>query len=150
MEITFAKEQYPNCNAEIYNLLAQHYTEVKLKPDQIKLNLDDAAYRQMHGLGNLVLITARHDSDLVGYATVFLKADLHSAHTLTGFADSYYLLPAFRRGWAGIKLIREIERVLKELDVKKFYIGASLHMNTAKLFKFAKYQEEETIFSKLL
>ncbi len=146
----FAREKYADIIDEIHLLLPQHYAEVKLQPDQITLNLDDGYYRQMEDLGNLVLIAARADGKLVGYATVFLKADIHSAHTLVGFTDSYFLHPQYRRGWTGVKLIRFIEQTLKELGVKKIYIGATQHIGTASLFRFGKYHEEETIFSKIL
>ena len=125
----------------------------KHAPDRITLNLDDAGYRQIEDLGNLVLVTARAARAaprLVGYHLTFLRNDLHSVHTLIGYVDSYYLLPEYRRGWNGFRLIRESERVLRELGVQKVYVGATEHMQTENLFRFGKYQIEEKIFSKLL
>ena len=157
MSLRYQRERYADCIAEIAVLLPQHYAEVKLHPDQITLNLDDASYRAIEDLGNLVLIAARDDetliagrSQLIGYATVFLRADLHSAHTLAGYVDSYYLLPAYRRGWNGLKLFRCIEQVLKDLDVKQVFVGATKHMKTESLFRFGKYIESEVLYSKLL
>jgi len=151
--LRFTRERYADCIPEIHLLLPGHYAEVKHAPDRITLNLDDAGYRQIEDLGNLVLVTARAARAaprLVGYHLTFLRNDLHSVHTLIGYVDSYYLLPEYRRGWNGFRLIRESERVLRELGVQKVYVGATEHMQTENLFRFGKYQIEEKIFSKLL
>lgn len=148
--IQYARERFSDTIAEIRELLPRHYAEVKLRPDVVKLNLDEASYHHLEEQNSLVLVTGRYHGRLIGYHISFLKFDHHSSHSLIAATDGYYLLPEYRRGWNGIRLFRAAERILKELGVVKVYTGATLHMETAKMFRWSKYIEEEIIFSKLL
>jgi len=73
---------------------------------------DVECYRTLATAGVLVIITAREEGVLVGYAMGYLNRSAHHRSILCGYGDSIYLEPAYRGH--GAALLRAIERELKE------------------------------------
>ena len=145
--IEYNRETYASCIPEIMKLFPEHAKEVYVNQAQPKI--DDSVYRDLESNGLLVLITARRDGVLVGYSTSILARDRHS-NDLQAYVDSYYLIPSERKGWAGIKLLRVIEDTLRDIGVAEVTTGAKVHLDTAKLFEYHKYQQVEILYSKKL
>ncbi len=145
--IVFSRESYANAIAEIAPHIPSHFAEVY---GQTIGKLDDAAYQQIEANHDLVLIIGRDNGKLISYISAFLKRDMHSQGRLISYVDMYYLLPAYRKGWTGFHLVKAMEDELRRIGVKKIYASGLKSTNTSGLFKYGKYKEEETIYSKML
>ncbi len=143
-------ERFIDCKNEIEGLLVEHYAEVRLHKTEIALNYNPEHYQNLDNLGTLHLMIARLDDKIIGYHCSFLQYDIHSKDNLLAVVDNYFLQSDYRKGFAGIRLIRAAELSLKQRGVMKIYCSATKHLNTRKVFEYLNYFEEEIIFSKLL
>jgi GNAT superfamily N-acetyltransferase len=77
---------------------------------------------------------------------------LHYKSTLHGLVDLYYLLPAYRKGRAGIRLFQEAERALRAWGVVKLQTATKLHahLDMSRLLAWLGYTNVEKVYSKLL
>lgn len=74
---------------------------------QVSLNRE--LYQAVAAAGNLLFAGAFADGELVGYCSAFLLRHLHY-DCLMCQHDALFLLPAYRAGMAGLRLVRTIER----------------------------------------
>jgi L-amino acid N-acyltransferase YncA len=146
--IIFQRETFKHCIAEIQVLFDDHHREVYQGHLAGKISI--GTYQKYEDDNCLVLTTARRNNELVGYSTARTFNDAHADGTLVAYVDSYYLIKKERRGMAGVRLLTAIENELRSIGVKKIYTSAISHLNTEVLFRYNKYTEEETIYSKIL
>ena len=66
----FALEALAQVKREAEPLLQQHYEEIALNKDKIKLNPDWRAYAELDKINALRVFTARKDGKLMGYFVV--------------------------------------------------------------------------------
>lgn len=121
--ITFQVESWASYSTdpEVHGLWAEQYTAaVTENPSQLELNLDKAAYQILDQTGCLVIVTVRNSSKLIGYCLAVTRRHLHHP-TICGFEDTYFLTRTERKGRTGIRLISEMNRVLKERGCKIVY-----------------------------
>ena len=60
----------------------------------------------------------------------------------------FFMVESYRKGWAGIKLFTENEKMLKQLGVKKLFVMTKIHRDVTKIMQRLKYQAIEYIHSK--
>ena len=110
---------------------------------------DMALVRQLHCL------TVRDNGVLVGYLFVVVCPHLHYASTLWAQTDLFWLDPAYRSGFTGVRMFKEMEKKLREFKVKVVYINAKLHFESdrgtiGKIFERLGYKAVEIAYSKYL
>ena len=103
---------------EVAPLLARHWREIALYQEDVPLDLDWKVYRRMNEEGTLLLIAARDEGRLAGYAAFFLVRSPHYKSTLCGMNDVIFVAPEFRKSHIGLRLIRESESLLSTRGVK--------------------------------
>ena len=92
---------------ENFNLIEEHWEEVAAHdPSKRALNVDWETFRKLDDLEKLVTIVARHDGEVVGYAVFIMQQHLHAKDTLCAQNDALFLKKEYRKGTAGIKLIK--------------------------------------------
>ncbi len=96
------------------DLIATHGEEVEPEP----MDLDWPAYLMMERQGVYRSVSARRGGKLVGYDSYFVRPPLHHKSVVWAVNDALYLDPAERRGLTAARLVRESERLLKEIGVK--------------------------------
>jgi GNAT superfamily N-acetyltransferase len=135
-------------------LWALHYTEVAIDQEVIPLDMDLERYAALDAADVLHIVTMRTvpEQALVGYQTSLVSGHLHYKSTLVAAVDLYYVLPAYRQGWAGVRLFREAERTLKARGVVKIARGTKLHagLDMTRLFQYLGYRTTEQLLTKLL
>jgi hypothetical protein len=111
----FAHESYVNVKNEIKPLLDEHWKEIALHQDDIKLEPNWNAYSRMAEQGALRVYTARKSGQLVGYFVVFVLPSMHYMRHLFANNDILFLKKAERKGTTGIRLIKfAVEELKKE------------------------------------
>lgn len=100
------------------DMLHLHWEEVENHHEDAPLAINWTAYRNLERAGVLRLLLLRRTGQLVGYSVWFVQPTLHHALSTWAVCDVLYVDPDTRRGRAGVQLIVEGERMLRELGVK--------------------------------
>lgn len=150
MPITYQQESLATCKVDAQDLLQQHWEEIALNKDFIKLNPDWEAYYNLEEAGSLKIFTAREDSKLIGYFVVLCRKHLHYVDHVFAFNDILYLQKDYRKGFVGAKLMRFAEKCLKEDGVSVMIVNTKRHKPFDTLLEWLGYKHIENIYSKTL
>lgn len=90
-----------------------HWEEADTDREEVPLSPDWPHYRRLEKAGGYRVVTARQDGRMVGYSTFFLNRHTRAMMTIMAVSDVLYLAPEARRGWNGVRLLREADRLLK-------------------------------------
>ncbi len=112
------------------DLIALHWDEVALDKLAVPLAVDWAKYRQLDRAGVLRGVGLKRRGKLVGYNVFFVQPTLHYSTSLWALNDVLYLDPDERRGMAGARLVKQAERLLAEVGVKKIIYHTKLHLRS--------------------
>jgi hypothetical protein len=139
-------------------MLFDHWQEVGLDHDTIPLAPDWDEYRALEKMGRHRTIAMREFGELVGYNAFFTNKSLNYRHTLFATNNVIWLKPEKRKGMAGVRLIKESERLLGLVGaVKIFYhikvhilLGAKRSGTMGDLLLHLGYRHIEDSYSKVL
>ncbi|HEY3432555.1 MAG TPA: GNAT family N-acetyltransferase [Rhodocyclaceae bacterium] len=101
-------------------LFAPHYAEVGQK-DMGDINPDWAFWADLEAVGKAWIIGIYADDRLVGYSGFIVGPHAHYKHRLVAKNDVIFLLPEYRQGSLGLKLIGYSERALGAMGCYKVY-----------------------------
>lgn len=146
----YQHENYGNVKKDIKPLIIKHWEEIALNQDIIELNPDWDAYAKLDMGGSLRVFTVRTDNEqLVGYFVVIVSRSLHYSDHLFANNDIIFLLPEYRKGTTGIKLIDFAERELKAEGVTSLNINTKDHQSFDAILLRRGYQMIERVYSKV-
>lgn len=148
--ITYQQEFLENCEKDFRDLIELHWEEIALNKDKIKLNPDWDAYWGLEQGGHLKIFTARDDGKLVGYFVVIVSRHIHYKDHLFADNDIIYLHKDYRKGFTGIRLIKFVEKCLKEDGISVLKINTKVHQPFDKLMLFLKFGLVERVYTKYL
>lgn len=148
--ITFHVEPWSRFRTEGVQLWKDHWAEVAVDRDEIKLDVDFAQYDAQDAAGALHIVVARDEGRIVGYWSGLIRGHLHYGSTLHAFTDVYFVEKAYRKEGLGVALFSFVEKSLKARGVKKIVTATKVHLNHSALFKGLGYRETEIVFTKLL
>ncbi len=135
--LNFQVEHWFDCKEEMRPLWKIHWEEVSLNQEKIKLNIWDEAFDEAAKIGQLHVVTARYEKEIVGYHISLVRPHLHYRNSLTAYTDAFYLHPDYRKGFNGINLFKFLEKSLKARGVER--IIAMTKVNFDKNKKAALY-----------
>lgn len=142
------EETFSEARSDIEKLLAEHWEEIALNKDKIKLKPDWFGYEQMYMMGRLCIVTARDKGVVVGYAVFILMRHLHYSSNVYALNDVLFLKKSHRKGTAGFRLLRAAEQILRDKGVSKINWHVKVHHDFGVLLKRLGYQLEETVWGK--
>lgn len=148
--LTFMVETWADCRTEMAPLWFVHWQEIAIHRDVIALDPDLEQYAAMQAAGMLCLLIARCEGRMVGYYASIIKPHLHYRTVLHAFTDVYYLLPEFRKGRNGIRLIDAAKRVWRERGVKKAFTATKKHLNMGPVLLATGWEQTEDTYCILL
>lgn len=129
-----------------------HYDELALHKKAMPMGLDNEFYSNLQERNYLLVVTTRRDGRLIGYYVGILIA--HHPHNKdagkVATADMFYVLPAERRGGAGVRLLRAAEDALRTHGVKKATISTKLHFESGALLDALGWEVTDIVRQKLL
>lgn len=125
--ITFQKELFVDIQKELPQIFYSHWLETGTNKEEVFLDPDWGKYNLLQQSGVLHIITIRHNKLLIGYYFGLVQPHLHYSSTISGHTDIFYLAPMYRKGYIGVRLFLEAEKMLRSLSVKRWHVGAVLH-----------------------
>lgn len=147
MRITFQTESFDAFWPEAVPLLQRHREESASKVITEKLTVDTALYQKMDASGILHITTARDDKKLVGYAVYILSpTNQHYKGMATAESDAFFLLPEYRRGWDGLRMLQHAESMLVSRGVVLISQRFPVSHDYGALFRRMGYRLEEHLY----
>lgn len=129
-EISYQEETYDEVIDDIKNLINDHYEEIALYQDKIKLNPNFDFYKAANENKTLRFYTVRTDDEeyrLVGYTIMLVVQSPHYSDHLFASNDIIFLDKEYRNLSAGRSLISFSETKLKEEGVSVISISTKVH-----------------------
>jgi hypothetical protein len=148
--LTYQVEPWSMALPEMMGLWPAHWVEVAADKDKIALDPDLDRYAEMERKGVLHVITARKGGELVGYNVWIVGTLLHHRTILTGMSDMYWLRPDCRKGFEGIRFIKEGERYVKSLGVKKLFGTFQPCLDLGRIFERLGWHQAERVYCKYI
>lgn len=148
--VTFQEESLREVALEVQSLLREHWEEIALNKDVIKLDPDWEKYEQLAEGGILRILTARADGKLVGYYVSVVTPHLHYRGSLTAFGDIFYLKKEYREGLIGYRMLKANDKMLKGHGVQRILAMEKLHQPLGQLWKRLGYTHVENVYSKVI
>lgn len=118
--------------AGLDDMLALHWEEIEDHKDVSPFDPNWPAYVNLERLGQLKVGALRRGGEMIGYNIFFLYPPLHHRSTVWAISDVLYLDPEHRRGWAGVKLIKEAEAGLKAMGARVILYGVKEDRNLSR------------------
>lgn len=149
MATTYQLEAYVSIKNEIKPLLEQHWEEIALNKEHIKLNPDWKEYTRLDSIGALRCYTARNDKNkLIGYFVVIISKSLHYSDHLFAHNDVIFLTKTARKGTTGYKLIKYATERIQAEGITLMVVNTKLHQPFDALLKRLDYNHSENIYTK--
>jgi|TARA_R110000822_G_scaffold70505_1_gene170529 GNAT superfamily N-acetyltransferase len=148
--MNYQQEFLDQVENDILVLIDLHYEEIALNQDKIKLNPDWEVYRALEDQGKLKVFTARDNGTLVGYFVVVVGVNMHYKDHTFAFNDVIYLHKDYRKGFAGIKLIKFAKKCLTEDGVSVLTINTKVHQPFDRVLERLGFKLIERVYSSYL
>lgn len=148
--ITFQVEKWSDALPEMEPILVKHWYEIALGHDKVPLDIARDRYQALCDTGVLHIVTARDNGVMIGYHVAMICGHLHYLGTLHGITDVYFILPAYRKGYTGIRLFKFVEVSMRAIGVKKLITGTKLHLDMGKILHRLGFQATETVYTKYI
>lgn len=144
MTITYQRESIAEVEGEARAFVKEYLAEF---PSSFEQEISWETLRAMDALGVLKAVSVRDEGLLVGCCFYTLSLHHHAKNTLVAQELSLYLLPEYRKGRIGIRLLDFIEEAAKE-DGAKIMLMTSRGGNLTPLLKLRRYDQLEVVFAK--
>lgn len=148
MSVQFAIETIDQVLNDMTWLWDIHWQEIALDKAKVPLNPDVDTFRLLEDVGLLLIVTARDGEKMVGYHVSIVRPHLHYKHSLSAYADMYFIHPDYRQGMTGVRLFKYLEEQLREKGVERVFQSTKLHKDVGKLFERLGYKETERLYVK--
>jgi len=132
--------------AEVEPLLVQQWRELAADQERVPMVPDYAVYLGLWQAGACHVVTARDDGKLAGYIVFFVRCHPHYATTLMAFADSFYVLPEYRKSLLALRMVKHAIADLKRCGVQVVHCYAKPFNNLGKVLEYAGMTPTETTY----
>jgi GNAT superfamily N-acetyltransferase len=157
MNFFFSVEKWKDLLRDGQDIFAIHYDDLSLEKNIVPLDVSDDNFQTMEDKNMLLVVTARlaarkkQNRKLVGYyiAIIFTHPHYKSAG-LMSTTDAFYILPDFRVGGCGARLLMFAADALKERGVYKAFIGTKLKQDNTELLEALGWVATDKVFTKVL
>lgn len=151
MTITFQCEKFAALYAEAKPMLERHFKEIALYQDRIPLSPDTERYLAGEKQGSLIIVTAREDGNLVGYASVVIGKRMHNVTIVSALIESLWLAPECRGKGAGSGMFDAVEEVARSRGALTVHCHSKIqHPALSFLLGKRGYEQVEIVHSKFL
>ena len=131
-------------------MIEDHFKEVYPAREVYDLEMDWDTYAKLEELGMLKIFTARDGSALVGYLWVIVSPNIHSKGNYTACDDGLFVASSHRGKSVAVKLIKFVEKCLKEDGFKTLHLVGTSEKPIDSLVERMGYKQIETKFQKVL
>ena len=147
---TYQRESFEEVLPEALPLLEAHWQELNNLPGE-PLNVNLPLYQQADASDGLRIFTARDDGKLVGYSAIFVHQGMHCNHQKQATQDVFYVMPEYRGGMVGTRLIKTAEVCLEGEDVQLAYNHSNVkNMLLGRLLEALGYEPVSIVYQRRL
>lgn len=150
MALDLQTEPLSTIISEVQDLLIQHYEELTLNKQHIKLKPIWSRYLALEEQGKFITVTARIENELVGYCGFFLDQHIHYENLKLATNDVLFLRKDLRQGMAGIRLIKYSENIMRTVGANKITWHVKYSNDIRPILHRMGYIDEDVIVGKLL
>jgi hypothetical protein len=133
--ISYQVETLATSRDEALPLLERHYEEIAQFKSVQKLDPDWDAYEALQRAGKLWVMTARDNGVLVGYIVMIVTTDMHYRKLLRAVEDIHFILPEYRKGLTGYKMLARTVQAMRERGVGTVTFRTKANANHGVLFE---------------
>jgi len=150
--LTYAREDLnEGLISQLMPLISVSKDEMELwKNDELDVDWNSYFACQQVGIFRIYTCRDTESRRLVGYMTYHIQRHPHCSRVLCAFQDALYLAKDFRKGMAGIKLIKFSEQRLKSEGVQMVFQRSQPERDISKVLQRIGYTMTETVFTKRL
>jgi GNAT superfamily N-acetyltransferase len=150
--ITFQKESWRElAHDAAKEIFPRHWRELALDQDKIKLNPDHELYAACDKKGALHVVVGRDAGKVIGYIYFWTMPHPHYKDSgLQAATDAFYLLPEYRRGSIGVRMLIAAEDSLRARGVVKISISTKVHEDHSAIFEALGWRLTDKMYGKLL
>ena len=149
-KVEIRKESFREIWPEARDLLEQHYKEIGLYNSKVVFDPDVERYESLCDAGALYIVAVRVEGTLVGYCANFITQSLHYKATKSCINDVFYIHPDYRKGFLGVRLIKEMESLMKEEGVNVLMFNFKTYAPLDSLFSRLGWDFSEKVYTKYL
>lgn len=146
--ITFQKESYFQCMADLRPILEKHADELSPHKSKYPLCPDIEILSMLQDIGRLHIMTARDDGKIIGYCSFLEAKSLHYAGVVNFEVDAFFLLKEYRKGLTGYKLLKEAHEMCKREGATHIIQKCKVCADLSKLFERMGFTKIEYTFMK--
>jgi GNAT superfamily N-acetyltransferase len=148
MSLTFAVEPLAACWNEAMALAAAHWQETEGYRHGQGFQPIFERYHQYDIAGWFFMATARDGTALVGYAGMYVTPSMHT-QLLIATEDTFFLLPAYRKGRNGIRFVQFVEAECWKRGAVEIGMTAKMSNPAAgRILEYLKYQPTSMQYTK--
>jgi GNAT superfamily N-acetyltransferase len=149
-KITYQEELYDAVVDEIQPLIHAHWEEIASAKDKIKLNPDYSMYKSLNDARVLRIFTVRNEGKLIGYFIVICNPHMHYSDHVYAMNDIIYIDPEYRGSTIAFKLLRSVEKRLKQDGVSVLMINMKVHAPFDRLLEKLEFKNTERVYTKYI
>lgn len=131
---------------EMVPLIIRHWIEVGRKDVKLEPQFDH--YLKLQKMGWIKTFTARSRGVLAGYAVFIIKEHHHYSLARWAIQDLIYLAKEHRKGWAGYRFVKFMDRMLEDDDVSVISMSVNYERDFGSLLARLGYTPSEMIFTR--
>jgi len=148
--VTYGRESVADIKADIEGLLSQHWEEIAMYKDKVKLATDWDTYLKMDEDDTFICLAARDEGKLIGYYASFLMPNLHYMNDLFAVNDVLFLHPDYRKGKNAVGLIKYAESFFKDMGASVITIHMKVSNPFDRLLEWLGWDYSERLYSKYI
>jgi hypothetical protein len=145
--ISYQVEKLSTSREEALPLLERHYEEIAQFKDVQKLDPDWDSYTTLERNGNLWILTVRDNGVLVGYMVMVISRARHYKTLLMAAEDIHFLLPEYRKGLTGYRMIAKTLQAMRDKGVGMITMRTKADKSHAALFERLGGQLQDLVYA---
>lgn len=133
--ISIQIESLKQARKDLEELFPAHWNELAHHKESIPLDMNWEVYTHLCKTGGLLIVTARDNSQLIGYYIGIVQAGLHYKSTITCQTDMFYMKPEYRQGWTGYKMLKFARDTLTLRGVTRWIVSHKVGSDLSSVFR---------------
>lgn len=139
-------ERYAEYLPDVLRLYEAHWLEVCWRREKFNLEPDHDRYFALERSGALRIYTARENGIIVGYALFVLGQHLHYKAVRVANNDIFFVDPARRGAWLGVKLLKFARDSLKAEGVQAWSLRMKKTLSWDAIAERVGLEEVDRVF----
>jgi len=129
-------------------MLAEHFEEGSTYKGEAPLSVNWSQYQGLEDAGILYIAGAYDGKELVGYAVLCRIPNLFYSSIVAGVVQVLYLRPTYRKGRAGVRLVRYLEALARAVGCNELRLSVSRGRDRERdLFVKLGFKFREAVFT---